>query len=74
MNVATQIVLNENLKALKSQSYAGQLEPVICQAQENALDCGEFLLTLTDHEIQMRGENRIKRRLREAKFQLLKTL
>jgi DNA replication protein DnaC len=74
MNVATQIVLNENLKALNLNHMRRQLEPVIRQAQENALDYGEFLLTLTDHEIQMRGENHLKRRLREAKFPLLKTL
>jgi DNA replication protein DnaC len=74
MNAATQIVLSDNLKALNLNHMRRQLEPVIRQAQENALDYGEFLLALTDHEIQMRSENRLKRRLREAKFPLLKTL
>ena len=74
MNAATQIVLSDNLKALNLNHMRRQLEPVIRQAQENALDYGEFLLALTDHEIQMRTENRLKRRLREAKFPLLKTL
>lgn len=74
MKVATQIVLHDNLKALNLNHMRRQLEPVLRQAQENALDYGEFLLALTDHEIQMRGENRLKRRLREAKFPLLKTL
>ncbi len=74
MNVTTQIVLNDNLKALNLNHMRRQLEPVLRQAQENTLDYGEFLLALTDHEIQMRGENRLKRRLREAKFPLLKTL
>ena len=44
MNVATQIVLNDNLKALNLNHMRRQLEPVLRQAQENALDYGEFLL------------------------------
>ncbi len=74
MNVTTQIVLNDNLKALNLNHMRRQLEPTIRQARENGLDYSEFLLALTDLERQMRGENRLKRRLREAKFPLLKTL
>jgi DNA replication protein DnaC len=74
MNVATQIVLSDNLKALNLNHMRRHLEPTIRQAQENGLDYSEFLLALTDLERQMRGENRLKRRLREAKFPLLKTL
>ena len=50
------------------------LEVQLRQAREQGADYGEFLLGLTDIELQMRGENRLKRRLREAKFPLLKTL
>jgi DNA replication protein DnaC len=74
MNAATQIILSDNLKALNLNHMRRQLEPTIRQAQENGLDYSEFLLALTDLERQMRGENRLKRRLREAKFPLLKTL
>jgi DNA replication protein DnaC len=74
MNVTTQIVLSDNLKALNLNHMRRQLEPAIRQAQENGLDYGDFLLAMTDHELHMRGENRLKRRLREAKFPLLKTL
>jgi DNA replication protein DnaC len=38
------------------------------------LDYGDFLLSLTELELEGRAENRLKRRLREAKFPLLKTL
>jgi DNA replication protein DnaC len=44
------------------------------QARENGTSHEEFLLALTEVELQMRAESRLKRKLREAKFPLLKTL
>jgi DNA replication protein DnaC len=37
------------------------------------MDYDEFLLGLTEIELQVRSDNRFKRRMREAKFPLLKT-
>ena len=43
-------------------------------AKEGGIDHEEFLLGLTEIELQVRSENRQKRRLREAKFPLMKPL
>ncbi|MDD3581117.1 MAG: ATP-binding protein, partial [Desulfobacca sp.] len=51
-----------------------QLGPQLRQAREQSLDYGDFLLSLTEIELADRAANRLKRRLREAKFPLLKTL
>jgi DNA replication protein DnaC len=50
------------------------LEPQLRQARERSLDYGDFLLSLTEIELEARTENRLQRRLSEAKFPLLKTL
>jgi len=44
------------------------------QAQESSDGYEEFLLNLTEIELQVRKESRLKRLLRDAKFPLLKTL
>jgi DNA replication protein DnaC len=66
--------LKDNLKRLRLSAMSKQLESQIRQAQENKMDFSECLLALTDLELQVRSENGLKRRLREAKFPLLKTL
>jgi len=74
MKATTQMLLRQNLKALNLSNMLGHLESLLRQARESAMDYGEFLLSLTEIELQIRAENRLKRRLREAKFPLLKTL
>jgi DNA replication protein DnaC len=74
MRAAREMALMENLKLLNLPAIARSLETHLRQARENALDCGEFLLALTEVELQARAEGRLKRRLRDAKFPLLKTL
>jgi DNA replication protein DnaC len=74
MKATTEMVLTDNLKALNLSHMLRHLEPQLRQAREQGTDYGEFLLGLTEIELQLRGENRLKRRLREAKFPLLKTL
>ena len=66
--------LRSNLKSLNLSTMNKHLESHLRQARENRLDYDEFLLGLTDLELQVRSENRLKRRLREAKFPILKTL
>jgi DNA replication protein DnaC len=44
------------------------------QAKQDKLEYEEFLLNLTEAEVQVRKENGCKRRLREAKFPLIKPL
>jgi hypothetical protein len=51
-----------------------QLAPQLRQAGAQSPDYSDFLLSLTEIELEGRSENRRKRRLREARFPLLKTL
>jgi DNA replication protein DnaC len=74
MNAATHILLKENLKALNCSHMASQLEALVRHAKESGLNYDEFLLNLTETELQSRAESRLKRKLREARFPLMKTL
>ncbi len=74
MMTATMIQLREHLKALNLSTTARDLEAKIRQAKESGPGYDEFLLELTTAELQARAENRLNRRIREAKFPLLKTL
>lgn len=74
MRSATITALRENLKALKLSTVARDMDTTLRQAKENGPGYDEFLLDLTTTELQTRAENRLNRRVREAKFPLLKTL
>ena len=74
MKEATFMALRANLKSLLLSSMAGELETHLRQARESGIDYDEFLLELTTLELQSRAENRLNRRVRGAKFPLLKTM
>ncbi len=74
MKPTVEMVLRQNLKALKLSTMFTRLEEHIRQASEAHQSYEEFLLGLTDVELQMRAENRLKRRLKEARFPLMKSL
>lgn len=74
MNAATSITLMDNLKGLRLTHMAKELKSALRQARESGLDYAEFLLNLTEHELRIRSDNRLKRRIREAKFPLIKTM
>jgi DNA replication protein DnaC len=74
MNAALMVQLRANLKALRLAAIGSQLESHLRQAKENSLDYVEFLLNLTDLEIAARLENGRKRRIRDARFPLLKPI
>jgi len=74
MMSATLVELRENLKALSLSITARDLESKMRQAKESGPSYDDFLLDLTTTELQARAENRLNRRVREAKFPLLKTL
>ena len=74
MKAVTEILLKENLKALNLSHMSVNLASLVRQARESGANHEEFLLSLTEVELQMRQENRLKRKLKEAKFPLLKTL
>jgi DNA replication protein DnaC len=68
------MVLRENLKALKLPHMQGHLDALLRQAKESGMAHEDFLLSLTEVELQLRAENRLRRMIREARFPLLKTL
>jgi len=74
MKAAVKAQLLANLKALKLSAMISQLEGCLRQARESSEDYTEFLLNLTELEVATRMENGRKRRLRGAKFPLLKPL
>lgn len=74
MNAGMKALLMENLKTLKLSTMTRNLKGNLRQAQQDKLSYEEFLLNLTEIEVQVRKENGRKRRLREAKFPLLKPL
>ncbi|TES89353.1 MAG: AAA family ATPase [Desulfobacteraceae bacterium] len=74
MNAGMKALLTENLKSLKLSTMIGNLAGQLRQAKQDKLDYDEFLLNLTEVEVQVRQENGRKRRLREAKFPLIKPL
>lgn len=74
MNAGMKALLIENLKALKLSGMISNLQGQLRQARQDKVDYDEFLLNLTEVEVQVRLENGRKRRLREARFPLLKPL
>ncbi len=72
MNAAMKAMLTENLKGLKLSTMIKNLENVLRQSKESKLGYDEFLLNLTEVEIQVRKENGRQRRIREAAFPLIK--
>lgn len=74
MKTANLFQLQENLKSLKLANMAHHLEKRLNQAEERGASYEEFLLDLSDLELQIRQQNREKRRLKDARFPLLKLL
>ena len=74
MNAGMKALLIENLKKLKLSTMLRDLESMIRQAKQETLSYEEFLLNLSEAEVQTRQENGRKRRLQEAKFPILKPM
>jgi len=72
MKEATLLLLKENLKALNLSTMARGIEIYLRQATDSGIGYDEFLTELTAIELQYRSENRLTRRIRDAKFPLLK--
>lgn len=74
MSKAMLVELRENLKSLTLSTIARGLDGHLRQAKEHGPAYDHFLLELTVTELQSRAEGRLKRRVREAKFPLVKTM
>jgi len=74
MKEATLAALKQNLLALKLSGIAGNIEAHLRQGTEAGTGYDEFLLELTTAELQARSMSRERRKIREAKFPLIKPL
>lgn len=74
MTTGVLIELKANLKELKLSAIGRNLEASFRQARESGINYEEFLLDLTTSELHSRAESRLDRRVREAKFPLLKSM
>ncbi len=74
MKATIEMVLRQNLKELKLSTMFSCLAEQLRQANETHQSYEEFLLGLTETELQVRAQNRLKRQLREARFPLMKPL
>jgi DNA replication protein DnaC len=73
MTEGTALLLTHHLHELKLGAMLRQYPSLVRQARETGQDYEEFLLTLAETEILTRSENRLKRRIRDARFPLIKT-
>lgn len=74
MNDVTLMALRADLNALKLSTMARGIEVHLRQARESGIGYDEFLQELATDELQTRFENRLKRRIREAKFPPIKPI
>lgn len=74
MNAADTVLLQHNLKALNLTHIARHLQERLRQAKDGGISYEDLLLGLTDLELRIRADNREKRRLKDARFPLLKPL
>jgi DNA replication protein DnaC len=74
MKTGALIELQANLKALNLSCMARNLDGSLRQAKESGISYDEFLIELTVAELQARAQNSLDRRIREAKFPLLKSI
>lgn len=74
MNKTALFELKANLKDLRLSSMTREIETSLRQASDTGIGYDEFLLDLTRTEIQIRAGNRLKRRIQEAKFPIVKPL
>ena len=74
MKVTVKVQLIANLKALKLSAVLSHLEAQLRQARESKEDYAEFLLNLSELEVATRMENGRKRRIRDARFPLVKPI
>ncbi len=74
MKPGTEVLLSDHLKHLKLTAILRQYPNLARQARDNGWAYEDFLLSLTESEIQARADNRLKRRIRDARFPLMKTM
>jgi DNA replication protein DnaC len=67
-------VLQEQLRSLSLMNMARHIDTHLRQARETGVDYGQFLHELTALELRIRAEQREQRRVKDARFPLIKPL
>jgi DNA replication protein DnaC len=71
---ATLVLLQEQLRELNLMNMARHIETHLRQARDDGTDHAQFLVELTEMELRTRAEHREQRRIKEARFPLIKSL
>ncbi len=66
--------LQDKLKFCRLSGMQNYYEEILSQAQKSDMSYEQFFLTLLDHEVATREENRFQRLLKQAKFTSIKTI
>lgn len=74
MRPATEVLLTDHLKQLKLTAILRCYSARARQAREAGSDYEDFLLSLIESEIEARADNRLKRRIRDAHFPIIKAM
>jgi len=69
-----QVLLNETLKQLRLPTMRREYVECARQAKEAGDDYPTYLLILATRELENRRANQLRRRLKEARFPIMKTL
>ncbi len=72
--IATLALLQAQLRELNLMNMARHIETYLRQARDDGADHAQFLAELTDMELRTRAEHREQRRIKEARFPLIKSL
>jgi len=74
MRPATEALLADHLRQLKLTAILRSYSACARQARESGSDYEDFLLSLIEAELEARADNRLKRRIRDARFPIIKTM
>jgi len=74
MKPATEALLADHLRQLKLTAILRCYTACARQARESGSDYEDFLLSLIESELEARADNRLKRRIKDARFPIIKTM
>ncbi|HOD76299.1 MAG TPA: ATP-binding protein, partial [Syntrophorhabdaceae bacterium] len=74
MRPATEVLLTEYLKQLKLTAILRVYAARAREARNTGSDYEDYLLSLMESELEVRADNRLKRRIRDARFPVMKTM
>ena len=74
MQLAQQTVLEEGMKQLRLTQFLKEYQSMARQGREQKISYEEYLLSLSEIELEIRKKKQLERKIKEAKFPQLKTI